>query len=64
MRPEQRQVSKDTAKALAEEFKCSWIEASAKYDENVSKAFESVIVEIEKAQNPSEPANGGKCTLM
>jgi hypothetical protein len=64
MRPEQRQVTKESGKALAEEFKCSWTETSARFDENVAKAFELVIVEIEKAQNPSEPAGGNKCLVM
>jgi len=64
MRPEQRQVTKEQGKALAEEFKCSWTETSARFDENVAKAFELVIVEIEKSQNPGDPPAGGKCTLM
>jgi len=64
MRPEQRQVDKEAGKALAEEFKCSWTETSARFDENVTKAFEMVITEIEKSQNPSEPTGGNKCVLM
>jgi Ras family protein len=64
MRPEQRQVTKDQGKALAEEFKCAWIETSARFDENVAKAFELVIVEIEKAQNPDESPQNGKCQVM
>jgi Ras family protein len=49
---------------LGEELGCAWIEASARYDVNVSKAFELLIEEIEKSQNPNAPANGGKCILM
>lgn len=64
LRPEQRQVDKEQGKALSEEFKCSWTEASARYDENVAKAFEMMIAEIEKSQNPSEPPGGGKCSVM
>jgi GTPase SAR1 family protein len=64
LRPEQRQVTKEQGKALAEEFKCSWTEASARFDENVAKAFEIMISEIEKSQNPSEPAGGNKCCVM
>ena len=64
LRPEQRQVSEAQGKALGEEFKCGWIEASARFDENVAAAFELMIKEIEKSQNPNEPAGGSKCTVM
>lgn len=64
VRPEQRQVPKETAQKLAQEFKCAWVETSARYDENVGKAFDAVIAEIEMSQNPNEPAGGSKCAVM
>lgn len=64
LRPEQRQVTPEDGKALAEEFKCAWTEASARYNENVLKAFELMVAEVERSQNPSEPAGGSKCTVM
>lgn len=64
LRPEQRQVSVEEGKALQQEFNCAWTEASARYDENVARAFELMIGEIEKAQNPAEPTGGNKCVLM
>jgi Ras family protein len=64
LRPEQRQVSQEDGHKLKEKFKCEWTEASARYNENVSKAFELLIEEIEKSQNPNEAANGGKCDIM
>jgi hypothetical protein len=64
LRPEQRQVTKEAGRALADEFKCAWTEASARFNENVGKAFELMISEIETSQNPNEPAGGSKCTLM
>ncbi|KAH0556958.1 GTP-binding protein [Trichoglossum hirsutum] len=64
LRPEQRQVSIEDGKRLADEFKCAWTEASARYDENVSKAFELMIAEVEKFSNPSQPAGGSKCNIM
>jgi len=64
LRPEQRQVDKEQGKALGEEFKCAWTEASARFDENVTKAFDLMIAEIEKSQNPGEPPAGGKCEVM
>ncbi|KAL2157187.1 hypothetical protein VTH06DRAFT_6323 [Thermothelomyces fergusii] len=64
LRPEQRQVTAEEGRALAEKYKCAWTEASARYNENVAKAFELLIGEVEKSQNPSEPSDGGKCALM
>ncbi|KAI9824832.1 MAG: GTP-binding protein [Phylliscum demangeonii] len=65
LRPEQRQVSADEGKRVGVEFNCGWTEASARYNENVSKAFELIIAEVEKAQNPSEPTGGSnKCRVM
>ncbi|KAF2659007.1 rheb small monomeric GTPase RhbA [Lophiostoma macrostomum CBS 122681] len=64
LRPEQRQVKPEDGRALAEEFKCAWTEASARYNENVTKAFDLMIAEVEKSQNPSEPTGGNKCIVM
>ncbi|KAF3925077.1 hypothetical protein AA313_de0208338 [Arthrobotrys entomopaga] len=60
----QRQVTPEEGKALAEEWKCTWTETSARHNENVAKAFELLIAEIEKSQNPAQPPNGGKCVVM
>ncbi|KAJ8130434.1 hypothetical protein O1611_g3195 [Lasiodiplodia mahajangana] len=60
LRPEQRQVSQEDGRKLAEKFNCAWTEASARYNENVAKAFELLIAQIEKSQNPSETTSGGK----
>ena len=57
-------MTPEQGKELAEKFKCAWTEASARYNENVGKAFELLIDEIEKSQNPNVPAQGGKCVLM
>jgi Ras family protein len=59
LRPEQRQIKPEQGKELAQEFGCAWTEASARYNENVAKAFDLMIAEVEKAQNPSG-AGGGK----
>jgi Ras family protein len=64
LRPEQRQVTPEEGKALADKYHCAWTEASARYNENVAKAFELLIGEVEKSQNPSEPSGGGKCVVM
>ncbi|KAF8470074.1 hypothetical protein BDZ91DRAFT_622969, partial [Kalaharituber pfeilii] len=39
-------------KALQQEWNCAWIETSARHNENVTKAFELMIAEVEKARNP------------
>jgi len=64
LRPEQRQVSVENGRQLAEEFKCAWTEASARYNENVTKAFELMIAEVERSQNPSQPTGENKCIVM
>ncbi|KAI9834384.1 MAG: GTP-binding protein [Sarea resinae] len=64
LRPEQRQVTVEDGRGLAEEFKCAWTEASARYNENVTRAFELMIAEIEKSQNPSQPTGNKQCIVM
>ena len=64
LKTEQRQVPTSEGQKLAEEFKCSFTEASARLDENVAKAFELMITEIEKSQDPNEPTGGNKCCIM
>ncbi|RKU43450.1 GTP-binding protein [Coniochaeta pulveracea] len=64
LRPEQRQVTPEQGKKLGEELGCAWTEASARYDVNVAKAFELLIEEIEKAQNPNAPPSKSNCILM
>lgn len=64
LRPEQRRVTVEMGKARAEEYKCAWTEASARYNENVTKAFELMIAQIEMGENPDEATSGNKCSLM
>lgn len=64
LKPEQRQVSLDEGRQLAEEVNCAFTEASAFLDYNVSKAFDLMIGEIEKSQHPSQPEGNNKCVLM
>jgi Ras family protein len=65
LRPEQRQVTAADGKKLAEELGCGFVEASARYNENVAKAFDGMLNEIEKGQQAGQPPEGnGKCTIM
>ncbi|KAI6809818.1 GTP-binding protein [Hortaea werneckii] len=62
LRPEQRQVQTPDGKKLAEELGCGFVEASARYNENVNKAFEGMVGEIEKGQEAGQPKEGNtKC---
>ncbi|QIW98988.1 hypothetical protein AMS68_004506 [Peltaster fructicola] len=64
-RPEQRQVSLADGKKLAEELGSAFIEASARYNENVAKAFDAMIAEIEKGEESGQAkTNGDKCAVM
>ena len=64
LRAEQRHVPTEDGRKLAEEFNCSFTEASARLNTNVGRAFELMVAEIEKSQNPNEPTGGAKCCLM
>jgi hypothetical protein len=57
-----RQVGPEVGKALAEEWGCAWTEASARHNENVAKAFELVIGEVEK-QNAPPAEEKSKCII-
>ncbi|KAL8923416.1 MAG: hypothetical protein Q9172_003165 [Xanthocarpia lactea] len=48
----------EEGRQMAEEFKCGFTEASARLDINVTNAFQQMIAEVEKSQNPAEPTEG------
>lgn len=60
----QRKVTAEEGQKLGSELNCGWVETSARNNLNVAKAFESMIAEIEKSQEPDKPAGGGKCNVM
>ena len=60
----QRKVSAEEGQKLGQELTCGWVETSARNNTNVSKAFEMMIAEIEKSQEPDKPTGGGKCAIM
>jgi Ras homolog enriched in brain len=57
-----RQVQPEEGKKLAEEWNCAWTEASARLNENVSKAFELALGELEKLNAPPTE-DKSKCTI-
>lgn len=64
LRPEQRQVKFEDVQKLTEKLPCAWTEASARYNENVENAFELLIAEIEKVQNPDIAPSKSNCLVM
>lgn len=64
LRPDQRQVTPEDGQRVSEKINCGWTEASARYNENVPKAFELLIAQIEKSQNPGEAPAKGNCLIM
>lgn len=64
LKPGLRHVQAEEGEKLAEEFSCSFTEASARLNSNVGKAFEHMIAEMEKSQTPGEPTGGSKCSVM
>ena len=47
----QRQVLTSQGEAKAAEWKCAFIETSAKHNQNIQKVFEMVLSEIEKVSD-------------
>jgi len=64
IRPQLRQITSAQGQQLGTDLKSGWVETSARNNENVAKAFELMIAEIEKGQEPDKPAGGGKCAVM
>jgi len=55
---EDRQVSKEAAKALADKFKWTWIEASAKTKTNVTETFQEIVRSIRRYRDQDAHAGG------
>ena len=64
LKADQRQIGPEEGQKLADEFKCSFTEASARFNTNVLSAFEKLVGEIEKSHNPEQPTGGNKCISM
>ncbi|TPX59797.1 hypothetical protein PhCBS80983_g02242 [Powellomyces hirtus] len=59
-----RQVSTEEAQKLAKEWNCAAVECSAKLNQGVAKAFETMLMEIEKQTGgDSEPPKKG-CVIQ
>ncbi|KAJ1973191.1 GTP-binding protein [Dimargaris xerosporica] len=59
----QREVTFDEAKELAQSWNCHVIESSAKNNENIAKIFDMMIMEIEKSSDSSSGGGSG-CIIL
>ena len=64
LRPDQRRITSAEGEELAQQWQCGFTEASARLDSNVTVAFEGMLGEIEKSQDPEHPSGGNKCQMM
>lgn len=64
LRIENRHITPEEGRKLAESFSCSFTEASARLNQNVGFAFERMVAEMEKSQSPNEPPGGSRCAVM
>jgi len=62
-RPEQRQVSKQEGKELAEEFNIAYVETSARYNDRIDEAFERMLDLVKIKEDPPK-APPKVCRMM
>jgi Ras family protein len=59
----QRQVQTSEGEALAAEWKCGFVEVSAKLNQHINKIFDIVLDEIEK-QSGESSSSKSECVLL
>lgn len=59
----QRQIQIQEGRALAKEIGCSFVETSARHNENISRIFELIILEITKQEAPKEEEQTLGCSI-
>ena len=59
----ERQVPTSEGQALANEWRCAFVECSAKQNSNVGQIFTACLTEVEKAQGPPQ-APQSDCVLL
>jgi len=65
----ERVISTAEGKALADKWGCSFVETSAKHNENISEIFQNLLAEIQKSDGYDVPpagntSSGGPCVLQ
>ena len=58
----QRQVQTSEGEALAAEWKCAFVEVSAKLNQNITKIFDLMLDEIEKQSG--ETGSKSECSIL
>mmetsp|Transcript_8095 Transcript_8095/g.11143 ORF Transcript_8095/g.11143 Transcript_8095/m.11143 type:complete len:188 (+) Transcript_8095:133-696(+) len=60
-----RKVSREKGQALASEWKCAFVECSAKQNDGIDQVFRKIVDEIEKDSNMVIPTQAdGKCVIL
>ena len=61
----QRQVSEEEGRKLAESWKASFVETSAKAGTNITRIFEFMLAQIEKQNGDQSPEKkAGECIIL
>eukprot|EP01125_Pyxidicula_operculata_P001621 TRINITY_DN11465_c0_g1_i1.p1 TRINITY_DN11465_c0_g1~~TRINITY_DN11465_c0_g1_i1.p1 ORF type:complete len:184 (+),score=27.90 TRINITY_DN11465_c0_g1_i1:25-576(+) len=58
----ERQISTEEGQALADKWKCTFVESSAKHNENIATIFVTLLADIQKDTQPEEDKS--PCVLM
>eukprot|EP00032_Breviata_anathema_P000177 JZ548379.1.p1 GENE.JZ548379.1~~JZ548379.1.p1 ORF type:complete len:186 (+),score=24.23 JZ548379.1:36-593(+) len=59
-----RQVDKAEIERLAQEWKCPYVECSAKTGARVDEVFTKLLIEIDRQLNPQAQKSGGGCVML
>jgi Ras homolog enriched in brain len=59
----QRQVTAAEGANLAQEWKCPFLETSAKHNQNIARVFEQMMAEIEKVAGDQVPDKSQGCII-
>ena len=60
----QREVARSEGEALAEQWACPFLEASARTNENVNQLFIEVVRQVELLQHRANEKRGGCCAIL
>lgn len=60
----QREVTRAEGEALAEQWVCPFLEASARTNENVNQLFIEVVRQVEFLHNRANEKSGCRCTIL
>jgi Ras homolog enriched in brain len=59
----QRQIQIQEGRSLAKQLGCAFVETSARHNENITRIFELILLEITKREVPEIDGHGSKCII-